>query len=116
MCFSSFLFTREAREKAIEYDSTALEQVLVKYEANSVSVSSIGLPAVVEQQWFQVFEGSKSVVRRAHSLIAFSSTQANSNVGLPDHADVVRAIADGQGDLLRLPLPQELDDLGFVLW
>ena len=88
--------TREARVDSIEDDRGILQQILIEHVVYHVCIPSIRLSSVEQHKRLQVFKLSESVVRGAHSLVALVAADANSDVGLRDHAYIVGSIANCQ--------------------
>lgn len=69
-----------------------------------------------EHKALKILKLPECVVSRAHCLVTLVATYSNSNIGLGDHAHIVGSITNSQGDLGRLILLNQSDDLSLLLW
>lgn len=90
------------------------EDVFEEEEVDEVGGSKETPPAVDEEESPEVLELFEVVVGGVSCLLAFVAHDADADLGLLDHGDVVAAIADCQGDDLEVLL-DELDDLGLLV-
>lgn len=70
---------------------------------------------MIEQQWFQKFELSNSVIGAPGGLLAFFSEDSDTAVGSEDHGDIVGTITDGEGRLQRMLITDESDNIRLLL-
>ena len=68
-----------------------------------------------EKQVLEEPELADGVIRRARSLLALKTRDANTYMRSCNHVHIISAIADSQGRLFWLPLPHHQYDLSLLL-
>ena len=69
-----------------------------------------------EQQRLQELELADGVVCGTRCLLAFLAKDANAYVRFQDHVDVVGAVSDTEGRLVRESVSNHQHDLRLLLW
>jgi hypothetical protein len=72
------------------------------------------LSSVPEQESSQILELGERIVREGSSLVSFFSEDADSNVGLLDHVDIVGSVTNSQSNSSCLSFLHKSDDVSFL--
>jgi hypothetical protein len=86
---------REETHPPVHPDGNDVKHILVEHIRNQVSVTSVGLAAMAEQQVFEEAELSNRVIGGTGSLGALKTSNTNSNVGSINHVNIVSTVANG---------------------
>lgn len=92
-----------------------IQEILVEGIQYHVRISSIRLTTVEEKQRLQELELANGVVCASCSLLALLAQDADADVGLQDHSNVVGAVTDGQSSFCGMPFLHHVDDVGLLL-
>lgn len=88
--------------------------ILVEEVEHHFGVAQVEQPAVHEQKPPKHLELTEREVRRVDSLHALVAVQADADVSLADHGNIVGTVTNGEGDRFGVVLFDETDNISFL--
>ena len=105
----------ECRRKAKPEERLHEQLILIEHVVGEHCVTAVSLTSVVEQQGSQILELRDGVVTGSRGLHSLKTLDADSNVRLGNHVDVISSITDSHRDCSGCIFPNHLHNLSLLL-